>query len=163
MPIVNGVNYAKTHAPSDGNWKLVPVSEVGGTMRMLYDSYTAVDATLQNDILNVGRLPKDSRVWDVQIATSAAFCTTVDVGFAYDDSSITDDVDLFLDNAGAAGIVSRGMLGGLGLGTIVSGVSATIPQVPITIAGEGIVQVTLLGSDPTATSILKVKVLYTID
>ena len=163
MPIVNGVNYAKTHAPSDGNWKLVPVSEVGGTMRVLYDSYTAIAATAQNDVLNVGRLPKDSRVWDVQISTSAAFCTNVDVGFAYDDSSLTDDVDFFIDNAGAAGIVHRGMLGGIGFGALVSGVSGTISQIPVTIAGEGIVQVTFLGSDPTATSILKVKVFYTID
>ena len=58
MATVNGVNYATTHAPSDGNWKLIPVAEVGGQVRMLYDSYTVVTATAQNDVLNVGKYCK---------------------------------------------------------------------------------------------------------
>lgn len=167
MATVNGVNYASTHAPSDGNWKLVPVSEVGGQLRVLYDSYTVPspqDTVEANDILNIGRLTKDSRVWDVQISTDAHLgATTVDVGFAYDDTAITDVVDLFLDNAGTAGIVNRGMLGGLGLGSIVSSGATATPQVPITIEGEGVVQVKFLGANPTAGKILKVKVFYTID
>ena len=70
MATLNGVNYAQTHAPSDGNWKLVPVSEVGGQLRLIYDTYTCVTATAAADVLNVGRLPKDSRVWDVHVTTS---------------------------------------------------------------------------------------------
>ena len=54
------------------------------------------------------------------------------------------------------------MLGGLGLGAVVSSVAAA-PQVPITITGDGIVQVVLKGAASTATRVLKVKVLYTID
>ena len=161
MATVNGVNYAQTHAPSDGNWKLIPVSEVGGTMRMLYDSYTVVTATLQNDILNVGRLPKDSRVWDVQVHTSGIVhaAGTVDIGFAYDDSSITDDVDLFIDGATvqAAGD-HKGMKGGIALGA-----QAPAGTNPVTIAGEGIVQLKFLGGKPIDGIVVKVIVIYTID
>jgi len=164
MATVNGVNYAATHAPSDGNWKLVPVSEVGGQIRVLYDSYTVptggvADAT----IVRIGRLTKDVRVWDVQITTDAALgATSVDVGFAYDDATITDVADLFMDGATTTGITNRGMLGGLGLGAVVSSVAA-YSQVPITITGDGIVQVVLKGAASTATRVLKVMVLYTID
>jgi hypothetical protein len=165
MATVNGVNYAATHAPSDGNWKLVPVSEVGGQIRVLYDSYTT--ATSAGKYLNIGRLTKDVRVWDVQFSTSIAFAgsgATVDIGFAYDDSNITDDPDLFIAAATVnAALTNKGMLGGLGLGVTVSGVSATIPQVPVTITGDGIVQFFFKAGTVADDCVVKVKVLYTID
>ena len=162
MATVNGVNYASTHAPSDGNWKLVPVSEVGGQLRVLYDSYTT---PVTADILNVGRLPKDSRVWDVQVSTSAACgsSTTVSVGFAYDDSSLTDDNDLFLTvTTTASSARYHAMVGGVGLGTIAAGTAAT-SEVPVTSEGEGVVQATFNGTLSATDVVVKVLVLYTID
>ena len=162
MATVNGVNYASTHAPSDGNWKLVPVSEVGGTMRILYDSYTVVTATLQNDLLNVGRLPKDSRVWDVQVHTSARVHASglVDVGFAYDDPAIEDLTQLFIANAGVATVAGDnvGLTGGIGLNSA-TGAGAN----PVTIAGEGVVQLTFKGGKPIDGVVVKVVVIYSID
>ena len=164
MATLNGVNYAQTHAPSDGNWKLVPVSEVGGQLRLIYDTFSCVTATAAADVLNVGRLPKDARVWDVHVTTSVTLGsgTKVNVGIAYDDSALTSDADLFLKEAATAGVVNRGMLGGLGIGAVISGVHATIPQVPITTLGEGKVQLTFV-DDPADGAVVKVFVLYTID
>lgn len=164
MATVNGVNYASTHAPSDGNWKLVPVSEVGGQVRVLYDSYTTDSSA--GKYLNIGRLPKDARVWDVQFSTSIQFAgsgTTVDIGFLYDDAAITDDPDLFIAAATVNAVTNKGMLGGLGLGAAASGISATIAQVPITIEGEGVVQFFFKGGVVADDCVVKVKVLYTID
>lgn len=89
MATVNGVNYAKTNAPSDGNWKLNPVSEVGGTLRVLYDTYVA-SSLAAGSTINVGRIPQDSRVWNVIMVTGDLSATaTLSVG----DSS---DVDRFI-------------------------------------------------------------------
>lgn len=162
MASLNGVNYATTHAPSDGNWKLIPVAEVGGQVRMLYDSYTVVTATAINDILNVGRLLKDSRVWDVLVHTSGRVHAsgTIDVGFAYDDSAIADASQLFIANATVQTTAGdhMGMTGGLALGT-----TSPLGTNPVSIAGEGIVQLTFKVGKPIAGIVVKVMVLYTID
>ena len=80
MATVNGVNYAKTNAPSDGNWKMNPVSEVGGTLRVLYDTYEA-SALAAASTINVGRIPQDSRVWNVIMVTDDLSTTaTLSVG-----------------------------------------------------------------------------------
>ena len=164
MATVHGVNYTQTHAPSDGNWKLVPVSEVGGTVRMLYDSYTLVSGDVAATIINVGRLPKDSRVWDVQIYhNGVGLSSVIDVGFAFDDSALTDDPDMFLDGAALGATASQVSLkGGLaGPGGATVGVSAA----PITIEGAGAVQITLMSGTLTAdgTKTVQCKVLYSID
>ena len=66
MATVYGVNFTK-YDQNDPR-KMADVAEVGGRMRVQYDTYEA-DALASGSTISMARMPKGARVWNVVLIT----------------------------------------------------------------------------------------------
>ena len=133
-------------------------------MRVLYDTYTVVAATAQNDVLYLGRLPADCKVWDVALHLSATLGsgTTVDLGWQAVSATATaanTDLDGFLDGVDATNAVSYWKSGGASTASGNKGIAIA----PVSIPDEADIVATLLGGDPAADAVITFLCHYSID
>ena len=162
MANVYAVDYAKRFSTVPA--KLTNVATQGGRMRVLYDTYTVVAATAQNDVLYLGRLPADCKVWDVALHLSATLGsgTTVDLGWQAVSATATaanTDLDGFLDGGDATNAVSYWKSGGASTASGNKGIAIA----PVSIPDEADIVATLLGGDPAADAVITFLCHYSID
>tara|TARA_R100000988_G_C3970128_1_gene151036 strand:+ start:187 stop:675 length:489 start_codon:yes stop_codon:yes gene_type:complete len=162
MANVYAVDYTKRFITKPA--KLVSVSAQGGKMRVLYDTYTVVTATAQNDVLYLGRLPADCKVWEVAIHTSATLgsSATIDVGWqAVSATATAANTDLDGWHDGISGETSNSFwkVGGASTASGNKGIAIS----PTSIPDEADVVATLLGADPNADVVITCMVIYSID
>ena len=144
--------------------KLISVSTQGGRMRVLYDTYTVVTATAQNDVLYMGRLPADCKVWEVAIQTSATLgsSATIDVGWQAVSATATaanTDLDGWHNGITGETAFSYWKVGGASTATANRGIAIA----PTSIPDEADIVATLLGVDPNADVVISLMCHYSID
>ena len=144
--------------------KLTNVATQGGRLRVLYDTYTVLTATAQNDVLYFGRLPSDCKVWEVAIQTSATLGTsaTIDVGWQAVSATATaanTDLDGWHDGISGETALSFWKVGGASTATANKGIAIA----PTSIPDEANIVATLLGVDPNAGVVISLMCHYSID
>jgi len=162
MANVYAVDYAKRFSTVPA--KLTNVATQGGRLRVLYDTYTVVTATAQNDVLYFGRLPSDCKVWEVAIQTSATLGTsaTIDVGWQAVSATATaanTDLDGWHDGISGETALSFWKVGGASTATANKGIAIA----PTSIPDEANIVATLLGVDPNAGVVISLMCHYSID
>jgi translation initiation factor 6 (eIF-6) len=162
MANVYAVDYAKRFSTVPA--KLTNVATQGGRLRVLYDTYTVVTATLQNDVLYFGRLPPDCKVWEVAIQTSATLGTsaTIDVGWQAVSATATaanKDLDGWHNGISGETALSFWKVGGASTATANKGIAIA----PTSIPDEANIVATLLGVDPNAGVVISLMCHYSID
>ena len=162
MANVYAVDYAKRFSTVPA--KLTNVATQGGRLRVLYDTYTVVTATAQNDVLYFGRLPPDCKVWEVAIQTSATLgsSATIDVGWQAVSATATaanTDLDGWHDGISGETALSFWTVGGASTATANKGIAIA----PTSIPDEAIIVATLLGVDPNAGVVISLMCHYSID
>ena len=162
MANVYAVDYAKRFSTVPA--KLTNVATQGGRLRVLYDTYTVVTATAQNDVLYFGRLPPDCKVWEVAIQTSATLGTsaTIDVGWQAVSATATaanTDLDGWHDGISGETALSFWTVGGASTATANKGIAIA----PTSIPDEANIVATLLGVDPNAGVVISLMCHYSID
>lgn len=158
MADIYGVDYKKRFVTLPA--KLTNVATQGGRMRVLYDTFTTA-TTVANDKLYMGRLPADSKVWEVAVGFSADLTNsvTVDVGWEAVLSSGATDLDGWHDGVAANGAISYWKMGGASTASGNKGIGLT----PTSIADESNVVITILSGNPANDKIISLYVAYTID
>jgi hypothetical protein len=162
MANVYAVDYAKRFSTVPA--KLTNVATQGGRLRVLYDTYTVVTATAQNDVLYFGRLPSDCKVWEVAIQTSATLGTsaTIDVGWQAVSATATaanTDLDGWHNGISGETALSFWKVGGASTATANKGIAIA----PTSIPDEANIVATLLGVDPNAGVVISLMCHYSID
>jgi len=162
MANVYAVDYAKRFSTVPA--KLTNVATQGGRMRILYDTYTVVTATAQNDVVYFGRLPPDSKVWEVAIQTSATLgsSSTIDVGWQAVSATATSantDLDGWHDGISGETSSSFWKVGGASTASGNKGIAIA----PTSIPDEADIVATLLGADPNADVVISLMCHYSID
>mgnify|MGYP003661487710 FL=1 len=162
MANVYAVDYAKRFSTVPA--KLTNVATQGGRLRVLYDTYTVLTATAQNDVLYFGRLPSDCKVWEVAIQTSATLGTsaTIDVGWQAVSATATaanTDLDGWHDGISGETALSFWKVGGASTATANKGIAIA----PTSIPDEANIVATLLGVDPNAGVVISLMCHYSID
>jgi len=162
MANVYAVDYAKRFSTVPA--KLTNVATQGGRLRVLYDTYTVVTATAQNDVLYFGRLPPDCKVWEVAIQTSATLgsSATIDVGWQAVSATATaanTDLDGWHDGISGETALSFWTVGGASTATANKGIAIA----PTSIPDEANIVATLLGVDPNAGVVISLMCHYSID
>ena len=162
MANVYAVDYAKRFSTVPA--KLTNVATQGGRLRVLYDTYTVLTATAQNDVLYFGRLPSDCKVWEVAIQTSATLGTsaTIDVGWQAVSATATaanTDLDGWHNGISGETALSFWKVGGASTATANKGIAIA----PTSIPDEADIVATLLGVDPNAGVVISLMCHYSID
>tara|TARA_R110002051_G_C8410587_1_gene450060 strand:+ start:19 stop:507 length:489 start_codon:yes stop_codon:yes gene_type:complete len=162
MANVYAVDYAKRFSTVPA--KLTNVATQGGRLRVLYDTYTVLTATAQNDVLYFGRLPSDCKVWEVAIQTSATLGTsaTIDVGWQAVSATATaanTDLDGWHNGISGETALSFWTVGGASTATANKGIAIA----PTSIPDEANIVATLLGVDPNAGVVISLMCHYSID
>jgi hypothetical protein len=162
MANVYAVDYAKRFSTVPA--KLTNVATQGGRLRVLYDTYTVLTATAQNDVLYFGRLPSDCKVWEVAIQTSATLgsSATIDVGWQAVSATATaanTDLDGWHDGISGETALSFWKVGGASTATANKGIAIA----PTSIPDEANIVATLLGVDPNAGVVISLMCHYSID
>jgi|TARA_R110000824_G_C14904873_1_gene645855 hypothetical protein len=162
MANVYAVDYAKRFSTVPA--KLTNVATQGGRLRVLYDTYTVLTATAQNDVLYFGRLPSDCKVWEVAIQTSATLGTsaTIDVGWQAVSATATaanTDLDGWHNGISGETALSFWKVGGASTATANKGIAIA----PTSIPDEANIVATLLGVDPNAGVVISLMCHYSID
>ena len=144
--------------------KLTDVAAQGGRMRVLYDTYTVVTASAQNDVDYFGRIPGGSKVWEVVLQTSATLgsSATIDVGWQAVSATATaanTDLDGWHDGISGETALSFWTVGGASTASGNKGIAIA----PTSIPDEADVVATLLGVDPNAGVVISCIVNYSID
>jgi len=130
----------------------------------LYDTYTVVAATAQNDVVYFGRLPPDCKVWEVAIQTSATLgsSSTIDVGWQAVSATATSantDLDGWHDGISGETALSFWKVGGASTASGNKGIAIA----PTSIPDEADIVATLLGADPNADVVISLMCHYSID
>ena len=162
MANVYAVDYAKRFSTVPA--KLTNVATQGGRLRVLYDTYTVLTATAQNDVLYFGRLPSDCKVWEVAIQTSATLgsSATIDVGWQAVSATATaanTDLDGWHNGISGETALSFWKVGGASTATANKGIAIA----PTSIPDEANIVATLLGVDPNAGVVISLMCHYSID
>ncbi len=95
MASVYGVEYTNVYV--DVPSEKAKINSVGGNLRVVSDTYTLTADLASGDKIYMGKLPKGARVINVycSFADLDASGGTIDIGYEYADSALTDDPDAF--------------------------------------------------------------------
>jgi len=66
MATVYGANYTKVYQPTDGKPTMPPAAEVGGRLRVIYDSYAA-SSLGSGSTIHMAKMPALSRLWQIVV------------------------------------------------------------------------------------------------
>mgnify|MGYP003133025023 CR=1 FL=1 len=61
-----GANYLKVYQPSDGKPTMPPAAEIGGRLRVIYDTFAASTLTT-GSTLHMAKMPALSRLWQIVV------------------------------------------------------------------------------------------------
>ena len=61
-----GANYLKVYQPTDGKPTMPPAAEVGGRLRVIYDSYAA-SSLASGSTIHMAKMPALSRLWQIVV------------------------------------------------------------------------------------------------
>tara|TARA_R100001510_G_C7614890_1_gene177352 strand:- start:7 stop:468 length:462 start_codon:yes stop_codon:yes gene_type:complete len=153
MATVYGVNFTKydQNVPKE----MVNVSENGGRMRVIYDTYVA-SALAKDSTIYVGRLPKGARVWNVLVSSTN---TTANNKLAV---GVVGDTDKFI--AATAMTVDGQMVQMASDAAVVGGnASAASFGVEITAQTDVVITTSVSTGSNTHTGTIKCCVWYTVD
>ena len=66
MATVYGANYTLVYQPTDGKPTMPPAAEVGGRLRVIYDSYAA-SSLASGSTIHMAKMPALSRLWQIVV------------------------------------------------------------------------------------------------
>ena len=68
MATVYGANYTLVYQPTDGKPTMPPAAEVGGRLRVIYDSYAA-SSLASGSTIHMAKMPALSRLWQIVVCS----------------------------------------------------------------------------------------------